>query len=143
MGFLKFCLLFSLGFFCSSGFAIYNLKTVKEASPPSDRHWLLISEGCHSCSELIGKLNSFCSGKKPASSKIGFFVIGSGLKPLMKKLKSFKTGYLIFAGSSNEFYQAYQMMGTPSLRAKGKKKPIYGKGPVLEFLKKDREFCAV
>ena len=142
MFFLKVCLFFALFCHFPLAFAIYDLKTQKEATPPSDRHYLLISEGCHSCLELIGELGKLCSGKKPTSSKLGFFVIGSKPKILMKKLSDFETGYLIFAGSPNEFYQAYQMMGTPSLRARNQKGPISGKGPILKFLKKDQGFCS-
>ena len=68
--------------FSFSSLAIYDLKTNKETSPkePLKKHWLLVAESCHSCSELLVELNTFCSGKKPSSSQIGFLLQEEVLK---------------------------------------------------------------
>lgn len=130
-------------FFSFNAGAIYNLKTKTEKFPkkPLNKHWLLVAQGCHSCSELLTQLKSFCSGKKPSASKIGFFVTGSSPEAMLKKLKDFKADYEIFSGSPNEFYETYKLMGSPSLRIKNKEKSVVGKGQILNFLKKDSSFC--
>ena len=127
----------------SSG-AIYNLKTNKEGQPKEaeKKYWLLVAQGCHSCSEVLKELTTFCAGKKPSASKIGFFATGRSPKALLKKLEAFKTGYEIFSGSPNEFYEAYKIQASPSLKIKGKKKAVAGKSPILKFLKKDSDFCS-
>ena len=125
------------------GKAIYNLKSNKSGSPQNieAKHWLLVSQGCHSCSELLSELTKICSNQKPAISKIGFFATGSDPSALLKKLEDFKDSYEIFSGSPNEFYQSYNMTGSPSLKMKNKKKVIVGKKKILKFLKKDSDFC--
>ena len=125
--------------------AIYNLKTNKGGLPEAadSKYWLLVSQGCHSCSELLTELGKFCSGKKPSSSKIGFFVIGANTSALLKKLEDFKEGYEIFSGSPNEFYETYKLLGSPSLKIKNKEKTVTGKDKILAFLKRDSDFCSV
>ncbi len=124
--------------------AIYNLKTKKEELPANaeNKHWLLVSQGCHSCSEVLTELTKFCSGKKPSPSKIGFFATGQSIPAMQKKLKDFESGYQMFSGSPNEFYETYKLLATPSLKIKGKNKAVVGKDKILEFLKKDTHFCS-
>ena len=130
-----FCIVFSSS-------ALYNFKTNEEAVPKvNSKNWILVAQGCHSCSELLSSLKTFCSGKKPDSSKLGFFITGSSPPAMFKKLADFKKNYEIFSGSPNEFYAAYQLMGSPSLRAKNKK-IIVGKDKILKYLKKDSQFCS-
>ena len=122
--------------------AIFNMKTNKEALPKTGaKHWILVAQGCHSCSELLSSLETFCNGKKPKPLQAGFFVTGSNLQAMLKKLKSFKSNYEIFSGSPNEFYESYQLMGSPSLKAKNNKN-VVGKDKILQFLKKDSQFCS-
>ena len=139
---------FLLGVFLLFSFfsgAIYNLKTNKGGLPETaeSKHWLLVSQGCHSCSELLTELKEFCSGTKPSSSKIGFFAVGANTSALLKKLDDFKEDYEIFSGSPNEFYETYKLLGSPSLKIKNKKKIVSGKDKILTFLKKDSDFCSV
>ncbi len=131
-------------FFSFSSGAIYNLKSKKAGGPKKaeKKHWLLVAQGCHSCSETLADLTKLCSGKKPAPSQIGFFATGPNPKALLKKLKAFQAGYEIFSGSPNEFYEAYKIQGSPSLKIKGGKKSVMGKASILKFLKKDSAFCA-
>ena len=126
------------------GKAIYNLKSNKGGTPENieAKHWLLVAQGCHSCLEVLSELTKICSNKKPSPSKIGFFATGSDPSALLKKLEDFKESYEIFSGSPNEFYQTYNMMGSPSLKIKDKKKVIVGKKKLLDFLKKDSDFCS-
>ena len=142
---IRFFLLNLLLFFSFSSGAIYNLKTNKEGQPKKaeKKHWLLVAQGCHSCSEVLTELKQFCSGKKPSSSQIGFFVTGSSSEAMLKKLNNFKKDYEIFSGSPNEFYESYKIQGTPSLKIRGKEKSIAGKHQILKFLKKDSHFCLV
>ena len=137
---MSFFLLFSF----SSG-AIYNLKTNKEGLPKEvdKKHWLLVTQGCHSCSEVLTELDKFCSGKKPSPTQIGFFATGRSPEALLKKLKAFKGNYEIFSGSPNEFYETYKIQGSPSLKIKGKKEAVGGKKSIIKFLKKDSGFCSV
>ena len=130
--------------FSFSSKAIYNLKTDKEGLPKKveSKHWLLVTQGCHSCSEVLTELTKFCSGKKPSSSKIGFFATGRSASALLNKLEDFKTGYEFFSGSPNEFYETYKLQASPSLRIKNKGKIIVGKRKILGFLKKDSNFCS-
>ena len=135
------CFFSFLCFSFSSG-AIYNLKTNKSAQPKTGaKHWILVAQGCHSCSELLTELKTFCKGSKPKSSQLGFFVTGVSPSAMLKKLEDFKADYEIFSGSPNEFYESYQIMGSPSLKAKNKKN-ILGKNKILKFLKKDFQFCS-
>lgn len=136
---MSFFILFSF-----SGGAIYNLKTNKEGQPKEfeKKHWLLVAQGCHSCSEVLTELNQICSGKKPSPAQIGFFATGRSPEALLKKLKDFKASYEIFSGSPNEFYETYKIQGSPSLKIKGKKKTVAGKESIIKFLKKDSEFCS-
>ena len=128
--------------FSFSSSAIYNMKTNKEEKPKIGvKHWLLVAQGCHSCSELLNSLKTFCKGKKPSSSQLGFFVTGSSLQAMFKKLEDFKESYEIFSGSPNEFYESYKLMGSPSLRAKDKK-IVMGKDKILQYLKKDSQLCS-
>ena len=131
-------------FFSFSSGAIYNLKTNTGGLPKEaeKKHWLLVSQGCHSCSEVLTELKKFCSDKKPSPSKIGFFAIGKSSEALLKKLEDFKADYEIFSGSSNEFYQTYQLLASPSLKIKAKEKTVVGKSKILEVLKKDSDFCS-
>ena len=142
---IRFFLLNFLIFFSFSSGAIYNLKTNKEGRPEKSekKHWLLVAQGCYSCSEVLTELKQFCSGRKPSSSQIGFFVMGSSPEAMLKKLSDFKKDYEIFSGSPNEFYESYRIQGSPSLKVKGKGKSIMGKHQILKFLKKDSHFCLV
>lgn len=142
--FFRFLLIGFFLLFSFSSLAIYNLKSNKEALPKTigSKHWLLVAQGCHSCAELLTDLKTICSGKKPSSSRIGFFAIGSSPKALLNKLKDFNTGYEIFSGSANEFYETYKIMGSPSLKIKAKAKSVSGKDKILSFLKKDSSFCS-
>ena len=136
---------FFMSFFCFSfsSSAIYNLKTNKEAQPKiGGKHWILVAQGCHSCSELLKELKTFCKGKKPSSSQLGFLVTGSSSSAMLKKLQDFKKDYEIFSGSPNEFYESYKVMGSPSLKAKNNK-VVLGKDSILRFLKKDSQFCSI
>ena len=138
----RFILLLSFLFVSFSSQAIYDLKTNKEAQPKTGgKNWILVAQGCHSCSELLSSLKTFCKGKKPSPSKLGFFVTGSSATAMFKKLKDFKEDYEIFSGSPNEFYESYKLMGTPSLKAENKK-ALVGKDKILQFLKKDSQFCS-
>ena len=139
----RFFALFLFVLFSLPSGAIYNLKNNKEGLPKKAKHWLLVAQGCHSCSELLTKLKTFCSGKKPSPSQIGFFATGPSPKALLKKLADFKAGYEIFSGSPNEFYETYKIMASPSLKIKGQAKSVMGKEPILKFLKKDTNFCSV
>ena len=133
---------FSLLFFSFSSGAIYNLKKNTESQPKTGtKNWILVAQGCHSCTELLTELKSFCKGKKPKPSQVGFFVTGSSSSAMLKKLENFKEDYEIFSGSPNEFYESYQLMGSPSLKTKSKKN-ILGKNKILSFLKKDSQFCS-
>ena len=133
---------FVLSFFSFSSVAIYNLKTNKETQPKvNGKNWILVAQGCHSCSELLTALTTFCKGKKPNPAQIGFFVTGSSLPAMFEKLKDFKESYEIFSGSPNEFYESYKLMGSPSLRSKNEK-IIVGKNSILQYLKKDSQFCS-
>ena len=135
------CFLSFLCFTFSSS-AIYNLKTNKEVQPKIDsKNWILVAQGCHSCSELLNSLKIFCKGKKPSPSQVGFLITGSNTSSMFKKLKDFKESYEIFSGSPNEFYESYQLMGSPSLKVKNKK-IVMGKDKILQFLKKDTQFCS-
>lgn len=137
-------ILFFFLFFTFPGFTIYNLKTNTGGLPKKadQKHWLLVSQGCHSCSKVLTKLKTFCSGKKPSPSRIGFFAIGNSSTALLKKLDEFKTNYEIFSGSQNEFYETYKLMGTPSLKTKASANTILGNKKILKFLKKDPTFCS-
>ena len=138
----RFILFFSCLFVSFSPQAIYNLKTNKEVQPKiSGKNWILVAQGCHSCSELLSSLKTFCKGKKPKSSQLGFFVTGSSLPAMLKKLKDFQADYEVFSGSPNEFYENYKLMGSPSLKAKNKK-TLSGKDKILKFLKEDSQFCS-
>ena len=131
-------------FFSFSSLAIYDLQTKEESFPKNveGKNWLLVSQGCHSCSQVLSELKGFCSGKKPSSSKIGFFAIGDNPSALLKKLDGFVSDYEIFAGTPGEFYQAYNLQGTPGLKPKGQnKKPVMGKSQILSALKEDTDFC--
>lgn len=123
--------------------AIYNLKTGLEKLPTNttNRHWLLTAEGCHSCQQLLTELKGFCSGKPPSPLKIGFWVTGRTRDGMRQKMKDFLS-FDIFSGSPSEFYESYGIIGSPSLKAKGGKKVIAGKAPIIEFLKKDSHFCS-
>jgi len=138
---MRFFGLFCFLFFSFQSFSIYNLKTNKGAQPKdvNKKYWLLVAQGCHSCSEVLKNLTTFCSGKKPSPSRVGFFATGSQPSRLLKKLDDFKADYEIFSGSPNEFYETYNISGSPSLKAKNK--TILGKNKILKFLKKDSHFC--
>ena len=125
--------------------AIYNLKTNKGGLPENaeSKYWLLVSQGCHTCSELLTELKTICAGKRPSSSKIGFFAVGANTSVLLKKLEDFKEDYEIFSGSPNEFYETYKLLGSPSLKIKNTKKTVVGKEKILAFLRKDSDFCSV
>lgn len=137
------CLSFLL-FFSVPGFTIYNLKTNTGGLPKKagGKHWLLVAQGCHSCMELLTELKTFCTGKKPSPSRIGFFATGSSPQALLKKLADFRAGYEVFSGSPNEFYETYNLMGSPSLKIKAQSKSVSGKNKILKFLKKDPDFCS-
>ena len=138
----RFLFISSFLFFAYSSSAVYNFKTNEEATPNiNSKNWILVAQGCHSCSELLNSLKTFCSGKKPKPSNLGFFVTGSSPSAMSKKLVDYKANYEIFSGSPNEFYQSYKIMGSPSLRAKNKK-IIVGKDKILKYLKKDAQFCS-
>ena len=139
--FRRFCF-FSLLLCAFPAKAIYNLKTGREGLPPQtqSRHWLLTAEGCHSCDALLSALKSFCSGGKPPTSKIGFWITGRTRDGMRKKMKDFSS-FMVFSGSPSEFYESYGIIGSPSLRTK-EGKSIAGKEPIIHFLKKDSSFCA-
>lgn len=141
--FMRFLFFYGVCFFSLSSGAIYNLKTNTGAKPQNveKKYWLLVAQGCHSCTEVLKQLEAFCSGKKPTPSKIGFFVTGNSTSTMLKKLEKFKSDYEIFSGSPNEFYESYQITGSPSLRIKNKNKSVSGKDKILKFLKKDSNFC--
>ena len=138
---------FALCFFCFSGSAIYNLETNKEAAPLlSNKHWIFVAEGCHSCDELLSDLQSFCSGSKPPSQNLGFFISGQKRQKMLDKMKHYRSGYQIFSGSPSELYSSYGVQGSPSLlttvQGKSKKgKVISGKSGILNSLKADKGFC--
>ncbi|MCY4321215.1 MAG: hypothetical protein OXC37_02250 [Bdellovibrionaceae bacterium] len=137
----KFIFPFVFLFLSFSSNAVYNLKTNKEAEPKiGEKHWILVAQACHSCDEVLKSLNTFCEGKKPQSLKVGFFITGSSQSKMIDKLNNFKTDYEIFSGSPNEFSQNYKLGGAPALRSKDNK-IVYGKAKILEFLKKDSQFC--
>ena len=150
------------GALCLQSAAVYNLKTNKEGAPDiSKKRWIFLAEGCHSCDELLSELRSFCSGKKPPASRLGFFVSGQDRQKMLGKLKHYP-GHPAFSGSPGELYALYGVQGSPSLlssglfsgggakkKGGGEKKPgagkksriIAGKTGILKFLKKDRGFC--
>ena len=101
---------------------------------------MVLAQKCHSCSELLIDLKTFCGGNKPSPQKMGFLISGSNQKAMLKKLKDFKTDYEIFSGSPGELYQHYNVSSSPSL--KSGKKLVFGKPAILKFLKKDRNFCS-
>ena len=118
------------------------MKTNKETQPKiGEKNWILVAQGCHSCSELLSSLKTFCKGKQPKPSQIGFFITGASRTAMFKKLKDFKENYEIFSGSPNEFYESYKLMGSPSLKAKNQKM-VSGKEKILQYLKKDSQFCS-
>lgn len=128
-------------FFSSYSLGIFNLKTKKEGQPNfSGKHWVSVTEACHSCSELLIELKSFCNNKKPPNSRLGFLISGSTIQSMLEKLKDYKQDYEIFSGSPNEFYESYQIMASPSLKTSSK--VISGKTAILNFLKKDQSFCS-
>lgn len=140
----RYLFVFPFLFFSFYSGAIYNLKTNKEGLPKKaeNKHWLLVAQGCHSCSEVLTELKKFCSGKKPSSSKIGFFATGNSVPAMLKKLEDFKADYEIFSGSPNEFYETYKLQASPGLKIKNKEKAVFGKNKILKFLKKDSDFCS-
>ena len=140
--FSRFFCFFSLLLCAFPAKAIYNLKTGREGLPPrpQSRHWLLTAEGCHSCDALLVTLKSFCSGKKPPSSRIGFWITGRTREGMRKKMEDFSS-FVIFSGSPSEFYESYGMIGSPALRTK-EGKSIAGKEPIIQFLKRDTSFCS-
>ena len=135
-------------FSCSfPAFGIFNLKTGQEQEPKnlSSKKWIMLAQGCHSCVDLLLKLKTFCKGKDsegkaPSHDKIGFFVSGSERTTMLTKLKDFTEKYEIYGASAGELYQHYQVMNSPSL--KSGKTLLSGKEAILEFLKKDKNFCS-
>ena len=123
--------------------AIYNIKTHKEGAPAEvlNKHWLLVSEGCHSCDKVLKKLTMFCKGKKPPVSQIGFFVTGRNEAKMLEKLKDYKEGYDIFSGSPSEFYTSYNLQASPSLLIKKTGKTALGETGIVKALTKDSKFC--
>lgn len=127
----------------SSAFAaIYDLKTHDKGEPKEafSKYWLLVAEGCSSCDQVLDKLKTFCSGKKPSPSKISFFITGKNERKMLKKLKDY-ADYDIFSGSPDEFYTTYGFQGSPALLMKQKGKITSGKTGILTALKKDKQFC--
>lgn len=126
-------------------YAIYNIQTNKEvnAVAVSQKYWLLVDQNCLFCDEVVLELEKFCKGKKPTSKKIGFFMIGVNKKVIQSKLRSFSKAYDIYIGSPNEFYNAYNLQGSPSLLFKGSKKFVLGKDAIIKKLKKDQNFCKI
>ncbi|MBC6415179.1 MAG: hypothetical protein GDA46_02150 [Bdellovibrionales bacterium] len=127
--------------FSFNSFGIFNLKTKEEQKPDiQSKKWLFLSQSCHSCSELLLELKSFCKGKKPSPAQIGFFISGSQIKAMLKKVKDFEKEYEVFSGAPSEFYKHYQVSSSPSLKTS--KKTIAGKKAILRFLQKDKEICS-
>lgn len=126
----------------SASAAIYNLKTHDKGEPKEafSKYWLLVAEGCSSCDQVLDELKAFCSGKKPSSGKISFFVTGQNEQKMLKKLNDY-TDYDIFSGSPDEFYTTYGFQGSPALLMKQKGKITAGKTGILTTLKKDKQFC--
>lgn len=136
--------IFILSFFVafSAPAAIHNLKTHDKEAPKDafGKYWLLVAEGCSSCDQVLDELKTFCSGKKPSSDKISFFVTGKNEQKMLKKLKDY-ANYDIFSGSPDELYTAYGFQGAPALLMKQKAKITSGKTGILNNLRKDKQFC--
>ena len=97
---MKFIFCFFPLFFAFYSFGIFNLKTAEEQEPNiSSKKWVVVTQKCHSCSELLIDLKTFCGGNKPSPQKMGFLISGSNQKAMLEKLRDFKTDYEIFAGS--------------------------------------------
>ena len=135
------CFLFVL--FSLSSQALYNFKTKAKSQPTNmdKKHWLVVSENCHSCSQVLNKLKTFCSGKKPSAKQLGFLISGKDPKAISKKLKHYEKDYEVFVGSHKEFYSSYKLLSTPSLLTKTKK-VFTQKSTILDFLKTDHLFCS-
>ena len=135
-------LIFSFLVTSSVSAAIYNLKTHDQNEPKEafSKYWLLVAEGCSSCDQVLNELKTFCSGKKPSSDKISFFVTGRNEQKMLKKLKDYSE-YDIFSGSPDELYTTYGFQGSPALLMKQKGKITSGKTGVLTVLRKDEQFC--
>ena len=127
--------------FSFNSFGIFNMKDNKEEKPDiKSKKWLILSQNCHTCSELLVDLKSLCGGKKPPPQQLGFLISGSSPQAMLDKIKNFKDGYELFSGSPNEFYEHYTVISTPSLI--NVKKVIAGKSAILKFLKNDKKICS-
>ena len=127
--------------FSFNSFGIFNMKSNKEEKPDIKiKKWLILSQNCYTCSELLVELKSFCGGKKPSPEQLGFLISGSNLQAMLDKVKDFKGKYDLFSGSPNEFYEHYKVISTPSLKTS--KKVIAGKTAILKFLKNDKKICS-
>ncbi len=137
--------LFVLFLLFNSSYGIYNWETKKELdkSKVLGKHWLLIDPNCHSCDSILLKLETFCKGKKPSPQTLGFFAIGFNKISIAKKLKSFQKDYEVYLGSSSEFYNMYNIQGSPSLLLKNSKKIIQGKGRIMKKIKEFSNFCSL
>lgn len=135
-------LLILCALFFTPAYSIYNMKTKKEGTPQDvfGKYWLLVSQGCSSCDKVLGQLKTFCSGKKPNTEKIGFFVTGRSEKAMRDKLKDY-TDFDIFSGSPGELYNAYGFQGSPSLLKKKKGSLALGQKKIIQALKSDLQFC--
>ena len=111
------------------------------AGAVSKKYWVLLDQSCHFCDALMLDLAKFCNGKKPSSKKIGFFMVGINQKLINKKLGVFNKSYDVYLGSTNEFFNAYNLQGSPSLLLKASKKSILGQDKIVQKLKKDKSFC--
>ncbi|MGI9548599.1 MAG: hypothetical protein ACR2M7_01275 [Bdellovibrionales bacterium] len=141
---MKFSLmLLPLLLFSFSSHGIYHWETQKELKPSQvkNKYWILVDSSCHLCASLMLQLETFCKGKKPSPKKLGFFAIGFNPAAIRSHLKSFKKGYEVYLGSSNEFYQAYRMQGSPSLLIKKNQKALHGKKTILKKISKFQDFC--
>lgn len=124
--------------------AIYNMKNNQsiDSKSVSKKYWILLDQSCAVCDAVMLELETICaSGKKPSSKNLGFFVVAVNKDVVSKKLKSFKSGYDVYLGSSSQFYEAYGLQGSPSLLLKGSQKSIIGKTKIIKKLKKDTNFC--
>ena len=137
---LRQILCFLLIFCALPALAIFNLRNNIESMPNlSQKKWISMSQGCHSCDELLKELETFCSGKKPSPKQLGFLIAGSHLQEITKKLNNYSASYERFVGSPSEFYSQFQIRGSPTLKTD--KLLILGKTAILKALKKSPDFC--
>ena len=132
-----------LVFACFPALAIYNLRTNRQSLPDlSQKKWVSVARGCHSCDLLLKELETFCSGKKPSPKKLGFLIEGAGLSDIQAsktKLKNYSASYERFVGTPSELYTQLQIMGSPTLKTD--KLLVLGRTGILNSLKNSSDFC--